>query len=48
MELSAAFATSLATPGHVRIAEELGYRRAWLYDTPQQSPDVWMVLALAA
>lgn len=22
--------------------------RAWLYDTPQQSPDVWMMLALAA
>ena len=30
------------------LAEELGYERAWLYDTPQQSPDVWMTLALAA
>ena len=30
------------------LAEELGYERAWLYDTPQQSPDVWMMLALAA
>ncbi len=48
LDVSAAFATTLATPGHVRIAEELGYRRAWLYDTPQQSPDVWMCLALAA
>ena len=48
MELSAAFPTSLATPEHVRIAEALGYRRSWLYDTPQQGPDVWMVLALAA
>ena len=30
------------------LAEEIGYERAWLYDTPQQSPDVWMSLALAA
>ncbi|MFI7301141.1 LLM class flavin-dependent oxidoreductase [Streptomyces sp. NPDC050121] len=48
LEVSAAFATTMETPEHIRIAEELGYRRAWLYDTPQQSPDVWMCLALAA
>ncbi|MEU1444000.1 LLM class flavin-dependent oxidoreductase [Streptomyces mirabilis] len=48
LDVSAAFATTLETPEHVRIAEELGFRRAWLYDTPQQSPDVWMCLALAA
>jgi 5,10-methylenetetrahydromethanopterin reductase len=48
MKLSCAFATSLDSPGHAAIAEELGYERVWLYDTPQQSPDVWMVLALAA
>jgi 5,10-methylenetetrahydromethanopterin reductase len=48
LEVSAAFATTLETPEHIRIAEELGYQRAWLYDTPQQSPDVWMCLALAA
>nr|WP_277349019.1 LLM class flavin-dependent oxidoreductase [Streptomyces sp. HNM0575] len=30
------------------MAERLGYARAWVYDTPQQSPDVWMTLALAA
>jgi 5,10-methylenetetrahydromethanopterin reductase len=48
MDVSAAFAPTLATPEHVQIAEELGFRRAWLYDTPQQSPDVWMCLALAA
>jgi 5,10-methylenetetrahydromethanopterin reductase len=36
------------SPEHVALAEELGYDRAWLYDTPQQSPDVWMMLALAA
>ncbi|MDX5562708.1 LLM class flavin-dependent oxidoreductase [Streptomyces sp. ID05-04B] len=48
LEVSAAFATTMETPDHIQIAEELGYRRAWLYDTPQQSPDVWMCLALAA
>jgi 5,10-methylenetetrahydromethanopterin reductase len=48
MKLSAAFVTTLQTPEHVRLAEDLGYSRAWLYDTPQQSPDVWMTLALAA
>ena len=48
MELSAAFATSLETPEHIRIAEDLGYVRAWCYDSPALYPDVWMVLGLAA
>jgi len=48
MEISCAFPTALDSPEHVALAEELGYQRAWLYDTPQQSPDVWMTLALAA
>ena len=48
MEISCAFPTTLESPGQVVLAEELGYERAWLYDTPQQSPDVWMALALAA
>ena len=48
LRVSAAFATTLDTPDHVAVAESLGYERAWLYDTPQQSPDVWMCLALAA
>ena len=46
--LSAAFATSMATPEHVQIAEELGYERAWLYDSPALYPDVWATLARAA
>jgi len=46
--LSAAFATSMDTPDHVRVAEELSYERAWLYDSPALYPDVWAVLALAA
>jgi 5,10-methylenetetrahydromethanopterin reductase len=48
MEISCAFPTTLESPEHIALAEELGYERAWLYDTPQQSPDVWMMLALAA
>jgi 5,10-methylenetetrahydromethanopterin reductase len=48
MKVSCAFATSLDSAEHAVIAEEVGYERVWLYDTPQQSPDVWMALALAA
>jgi 5,10-methylenetetrahydromethanopterin reductase len=48
MKISFASPTTLDSPEHVMLAEELGYERAWLYDTPQQSPDVWMMLALAA
>jgi 5,10-methylenetetrahydromethanopterin reductase len=48
MDISYATPTTLDSPQHVALAEELGYRRAWFYDTPQQSPDVWMMLALAA
>ncbi|HEX4818724.1 MAG TPA: LLM class flavin-dependent oxidoreductase [Acidimicrobiales bacterium] len=46
--LSAAFATSMDTPEHVRVAESLGYERAWLYDSPALYPDVWVALARAA
>ncbi|GAB3164101.1 LLM class flavin-dependent oxidoreductase [Amycolatopsis stemonae] len=48
MDVSCAFPTALDSPDHIALAEELGYERAWVYDTPQQSPDVWMTLALAA
>jgi 5,10-methylenetetrahydromethanopterin reductase len=48
MKISAQFATSLQSPAHIAVAEQLGYDRAWLFDTPHQSPDVWMMLALAA
>ncbi|HEY2770929.1 MAG TPA: LLM class flavin-dependent oxidoreductase [Solirubrobacteraceae bacterium] len=48
MKVSCAFPTTLESHEHVTVAEELGYERVWLYDTPQQSPDVWMMLALAA
>lgn len=48
MDVSCAFPTALSTPDDIALAERLGYARAWVYDTPQQSPDVWMTLALAA
>ncbi|MGA3255885.1 MAG: LLM class flavin-dependent oxidoreductase [Mycobacterium sp.] len=48
MKISVQFATSLDSPEHIAIAESLGYDRAWLFDTPHESPDVWMMLALAA
>jgi 5,10-methylenetetrahydromethanopterin reductase len=48
MKVSAQFATSLHSPEHISTAEQLGYHRAWLYDTPHEGPDVWMMLALAA
>ena len=48
MDISCAFATSLDTPDHIALAEQLGYRRAWCYDSPALYPDVWMVLGLAA
>jgi 5,10-methylenetetrahydromethanopterin reductase len=48
MDISCAFATSSDTPAHVESAETLGYKRAWLYDSPALYPDVWMVLSRCA
>ncbi len=48
MDLSCAFMTTVDTPDHVAEAERLGYRRAWAYDSPAITADVWMALALAA
>lgn len=48
MEISCAFATSMQTPEHIRVAEDLGYQRAWAYDSPPLYPDVWAILAMAA
>ena len=36
------------TPEHVALAEELGYERAWVCDSPTLYDDVWATLALAA
>ena len=46
--ISCVFAPSLDTPAHIALAERLGYRRAWCYDSPAMYADPWMVLALAA
>ena len=32
----------------MELAETLGYKRAWLYDSPALYPDVWMVLSRCA
>src|SRR6202007_948549 len=48
MDISCAFATSSDTPAHVQLAETLGFRRAWLYDSPALYPDVWMILGRCA
>jgi 5,10-methylenetetrahydromethanopterin reductase len=48
MDISCAFATSSDSPAHVELAETLGYRHAWLYDSPALYPDVWMVLSRCA
>jgi len=39
LQISCALPTTLESPEHAEIAEQLDYRRLWLYDTPQQSPD---------
>ncbi|MGE3388949.1 MAG: LLM class flavin-dependent oxidoreductase [Gammaproteobacteria bacterium] len=47
-KISCAFATSLDSHEHARIAESLGYSRAWFYDSPALYPDVWVQLCRAA
>lgn len=48
MQISCGFAPSPRVPELVVRAEDLGYERAWLYDSPALYGDVWMCLALAA
>jgi 5,10-methylenetetrahydromethanopterin reductase len=48
VRLACAFAPGLQTPDHIAEAERLGYRRAWVYDSPAILADVWMTLARAA
>jgi 5,10-methylenetetrahydromethanopterin reductase len=47
-QLSCGFAPTAATPDLVALAEDLGYDRAWCYDSPALYGDVWMALARAA
>jgi 5,10-methylenetetrahydromethanopterin reductase len=48
LTISCAFATSPESHEHARIAESLGYRRAFFYDSPPLYPDVWVQLCRAA
>ena len=48
LQFSCAFATADQTHEHARIAEQLGFSRAWFYDSPALYPDVWVQLCRAA
>ena len=48
MRLSCALVTNVDSPEVIVEAERLGYSRAWLYDSPALTSDVWVALALAA
>jgi len=48
VELSCAFPPMPETAEYIALAERLGYRRAWVFDTPALQLDVWMTLASAA
>jgi 5,10-methylenetetrahydromethanopterin reductase len=48
MDISCAFPPVPDTSEHIALAEGLGYRRAWVYDTPALQLDVWMTLMRAA
>jgi len=43
-ELSLALPPGDETVAHARLAEALGYRRVWLYDSPALYHDVWVTL----
>jgi 5,10-methylenetetrahydromethanopterin reductase len=48
VDLSCTLAPGRDTVAHIELAEALGYRRAWCYDSPALYRDVWMTLAVAA
>src|SRR5262245_43553678 len=48
MDLSGSFPPGPRVVEYARLAEELGYRRIWLYDSPLLYPDVWIALAQVA
>jgi len=48
VDICCAFPPVPDTPEHIELAERLGYRRAWVYDTPALQLDVWMTLTRAA
>ncbi|HTL85624.1 MAG TPA: LLM class flavin-dependent oxidoreductase [Acidimicrobiia bacterium] len=48
MHISCAFPAGPKAVDHIVEAEQLGYERAWLYDSPALYGDVWVIAALAA
>ena len=48
LEMSCAFNTSLNSHEHAHVAEQLGYRNVWFYDSPALYADVWVQLCRAA
>jgi 5,10-methylenetetrahydromethanopterin reductase len=48
MDLSCSFPPGPRIVEYARLAEQLGYRRLWLYDSPLLYPDVWISLAQVA
>ena len=48
LEITCALNSSSDSPEHARIAEQLGYARAWFYDSPALYTDVWVQLCRAA
>jgi 5,10-methylenetetrahydromethanopterin reductase len=48
IDVSVALPPSLESAEHITTAEKLGYRRAYLYDIPFESDDVWLELHHAA
>jgi 5,10-methylenetetrahydromethanopterin reductase len=48
MQISCAFPAGPHVIDHIVEAEELGYERAWLFDSPALYGDIWVIAALAA
>jgi 5,10-methylenetetrahydromethanopterin reductase len=48
LTISCGFAPGPDVVAHARLAEELGYERVWLYDSPALYGDVWVALARVA
>jgi 5,10-methylenetetrahydromethanopterin reductase len=48
VDINCALNSSADSPEHARIAEQLGYTRAWFYDSPALYTDVWVQLCRAA
>jgi 5,10-methylenetetrahydromethanopterin reductase len=48
LQISCSFPPGPDVVAHARVAEDLGYERVWLYDSPALYPDVWVTLAQVA